>query len=110
MKKPQPLDLISLKPLLLALPFVLIGLLAVYSLRVRFDHDEFEATHTAWKILQGEEIYVDFFQHHHSLFYYSLIPTLAAFGSSVSTVLLPVRCTSLRPDVTPGAEQRAEFS
>ncbi|MEP2026663.1 MAG: glycosyltransferase family 39 protein [Reichenbachiella sp.] len=53
-----------------------------------FDHDELEAVHSAWKILDGERIYIDFFQHHHPLFYYSLIPIIHIFGASTATLLV----------------------
>ena len=47
-----------------------LGLYVLYmSLLGSLNHDELEAVHTAWKIVQGEVIYADFFQHHHPLFY-----------------------------------------
>ncbi|MBV8884886.1 MAG: glycosyltransferase family 39 protein [Chroococcidiopsidaceae cyanobacterium CP_BM_RX_35] len=58
-----------------------------------FNHDELEAVHSAWKILHGEKIYVDFFQHHHPFFYYSLIPILVIFGESINS-LIAIRLTS----------------
>jgi hypothetical protein len=48
-----------------------------------FDHDELEAVHTAWKMWTGERIYIDFFQHHHPLFYRLLIPVLDLFGAKL---------------------------
>jgi len=53
-----------------------------------FYTDEFEAIHTAWKILQGEKIYVDFFQHHHPLLYLLLIPFIYIFGESITAILI----------------------
>ena len=49
---------------------------AIYyaSARRKYDVDEIEAFHTAWKISVGERIYEDFFQHHHPLLYYLLRP------------------------------------
>jgi len=52
-----------------------------------FDHDEFEAIHTSWKILNGETIYIDFFQHHHPLLYYVMMPIIKIFGENVFTIL-----------------------
>jgi hypothetical protein len=57
------------------------------SLFSRFDFDEFEAIHTAWKIQQGGIIYHDFFQHHHPFFYYILSWLLPVFGESIRTVI-----------------------
>lgn len=51
-----------------------------------FDHDEFEAVHTSWKILNGESIYIDFFQHHHPFFYFLIAPLIQLFGESVETL------------------------
>ncbi|WP_421763413.1 ArnT family glycosyltransferase [Ekhidna sp.] len=53
-----------------------------------FDHDEFEAVHTAWKILTGEVIYIDFFQHHHPFFYYLIIPFIKLIGEKTLTLLI----------------------
>lgn len=52
-----------------------------------FGHDEFEAIHTAWKMFSGERIYVDFFQHHHFLFYEVLGWLIAWFGADVDMIL-----------------------
>jgi 4-amino-4-deoxy-L-arabinose transferase-like glycosyltransferase len=70
---------------------VLIGLLVIVlinALTRDFDHDEFEAVHSAWKILNGEKIYVDFFQHHHPLLYYLLAPVIAMLGESSTTLVV----------------------
>ncbi|NHZ85965.1 MAG: hypothetical protein GWP19_08800 [Planctomycetia bacterium] len=53
----------------------------------KFDIDEIEAMHTAWKILMGEKIYIDFFQHHHSLFYYLLMPIITIFGETAKSLI-----------------------
>lgn len=53
----------------------------------RFTHDEFELVHTVWKICRGEKIYVDFFQHHHPLYYYCLIPVMKLLGEQTYTIL-----------------------
>lgn len=60
--------------------------LGVYAYCRHFDIDEFEAIHTAWKMYQGQTIYVDFFQHHHPLLYYFLQPLFWFFGSSISVL------------------------
>lgn len=60
----------------------------VWSLNKGFDHDELEVIHTSWKIYKGEEIYVDFFQHHHPLLYYLLIPVIALLGAQTSVLIV----------------------
>ena len=52
-----------------------------------FDHDEFEVMHTTWKMFVGQQIYIDFLQHHHPFLYYLLLPFYAAFGSDVPVLL-----------------------
>ncbi len=52
------------------------------------DCDELEAIHSSWKILQGEKIYVDFFQNHHPFFYYLMIPVIAIFKESIATIIV----------------------
>lgn len=52
-----------------------------------FGHDEFEAMHTAWKMFSGERIYIDFFQHHHFLFYDVLSWLIAWFGADADMIL-----------------------
>lgn len=66
-----------------ALLMLVLGL----SLTTRFDRDEVEALHTSWKILQGERIYTDFFQHHHPFFYYLLVPLVAVLGEHTRTLV-----------------------
>lgn len=65
----------------------LMVLVVLNSLDRSINRDEREAVHTAWKIMHGEKIYEDFFQHHHPLFYYALVPVLAVSGESASTVI-----------------------
>jgi hypothetical protein len=57
-----------------------------YSGSMKFDNDEFEHIHTAWKMLQGREIYVDFFQHHHPFMYYMMMPVISIFGSTTESI------------------------
>ncbi len=78
-------DQITLLKVISALVLTLVFLLSIFR---EFDRDEFEAIHTAWKLYQGEMIYIDFFQHHHPFFYYSLIPLIKIFGESISTLLV----------------------
>lgn len=52
-----------------------------------FDHDEFEAMHTTWKMFTGQEIYVDFIQHHHPFTYYVLEPLYGIFGADTPVLL-----------------------
>ena len=65
---------------------ILVSLL-FYSQSKEFDKDELEHIHTAWKILQGQEIYIDFFQHHHPFFNYLLVPVIDNVGSTVDSIL-----------------------
>lgn len=58
-----------------------------YSAYSHFDKDEIEHIHTAWKMLQGQEIYVDFFQHHHPFFHYLLIPVIDFVGANINSIL-----------------------
>lgn len=57
------------------------------SLYRAFDPDEFETIHSAWKILNGEIIYIDFFQHHHPFFYCTIVPLLKIFGENTQSIL-----------------------
>ena len=77
--------------ILLTIFFVII---VIHLAKRDFNHDEFEAVHTAWKIQQGEKIFVDFFQHHHPFYYYMLIPVLAIFGQTI-TAVFAMRLVSL---------------
>ena len=54
-----------------------------YAVLGRYDTDEIEGFHTAWKISVGEKIYEDFFQHHHPLFYYVLVPIIKLVGEQL---------------------------
>jgi 4-amino-4-deoxy-L-arabinose transferase-like glycosyltransferase len=58
-----------------------------FSIYNQFDNDEFEAVHTAWKINHGEHIYTGFFQHHHPLLYYTLVPYIRIFGETPSAIM-----------------------
>ncbi len=62
--------------------------IVLLSLQRFFGSDEIEGVHTAWKILAGEKIYIDFFQHHHPFFYYFLCAPIAIFGESASTLVI----------------------
>ncbi len=59
-----------------------------YSYNRNFDKDEFEHIHTAWKILQGQEIYIDFFQHHHPFFDYLIVPVIHTFGTTINSIFI----------------------
>ena len=69
---------------LLALSVILLFLMSVNRF---FDHDEFEAMHTTWKMFQGQEIYADFIQHHHPFLYYTLLPLYALVGSTTDVLI-----------------------
>ena len=62
------------------LPVLLGVLYLLHSFFRYFDRDEFEAVHTGWKILQGEVIYADFFQHHHAAAYHLLSGLISLTG------------------------------
>ena len=70
--------------------FYLIGFLCCiaiyYAVLGKYNVDEIEAFHTAWKISIGERIYQDFFQHHHPLLYYLLVPVIKLGGESLVTL------------------------
>ena len=59
-----------------------------YSYNRAFDPDEIENLHTAWKIVQGQEIFVDFFQHHHPFFDYLITPIIRTFGDTVDSIFV----------------------
>jgi len=52
-----------------------------------FNHDEFEAIHTAWKLLKGQIIYIDFFQQKPPFFHLTLIPFIKIFADSIETII-----------------------
>ena len=73
------------------LAWVLLGLSVVLlflsSLHRFFDHDEFEAMHTTWKLSQGQAIYTDFLQHHHPFTHYTLLPLYTLFGATTEVLI-----------------------
>lgn len=62
----------------------LVGLLSINAI---FVHDEIEAIKAAWKLYTGNQIYVDFFEHHHPFLYYLLTPLFRVFGETETTLL-----------------------
>jgi len=82
------------KKILWIVAFILIANASFISLNKNIYIDEKEVVHSAWKIAQGERIYVDFFQHHHPLFYYSIVPLINIIGET-SDVILFLRVISL---------------
>ena len=54
-----------------------------YALFRRFNIDEFQTIQSAFKTIMGETIYIDFFEHHHPLSHYFLIPILKLFGPTL---------------------------
>lgn len=48
-----------------------------------YDHDEFEAVHTSWKVMQGQVIYLDFFQQKPPFFHITMIPLIRYFSDSI---------------------------
>ena len=74
----------------LILAFVILGSIFFRE----FDHDEFEALHSAWKIHAGELIYRDFLQQHHFLLYFLLSPLFSVFNEGTA-VIFAARFVSL---------------
>jgi 4-amino-4-deoxy-L-arabinose transferase-like glycosyltransferase len=77
--------------LLISILYFLIFLFSLttlfYSYNRAFCINEFEAMHTAWHIYSGKQIYVDFFQHHHPLWYYILSWILYFTGESTHALM-----------------------
>jgi 4-amino-4-deoxy-L-arabinose transferase-like glycosyltransferase len=86
-KKNKLINILSDDRLLYLVLGGIILLVLSNSLYGRFSRDELEAIHSSWKILNGEIVYVDFFQHHHPFLYYTLAPLLKVFGESASTLV-----------------------
>ncbi|KKR22167.1 MAG: hypothetical protein UT50_C0001G0079 [Candidatus Moranbacteria bacterium GW2011_GWA2_39_41] len=63
------------------------GVALVLSLYRSFNHDEFEAIHSGWKIFAGEKIYVDFLQQHHFMLYYVLSDLISLVGTGVKAII-----------------------
>ena len=74
--------------LLFVLFISLILFVFLVALNEEFGCDEFEAVHTAWKVLNGKTLYIDFFQNHNPLFYYILSPILLIFGPHIKTLYI----------------------
>jgi len=69
--------------LLVSLIFLLGVLALIISLNFEFSIDEFEHIHSTWYIQNNFRPYTDFFQHHHPLLWYVLLPFLNILGHSV---------------------------
>jgi len=65
---------------------VIVALILMHSYNRWFSHDEFEHIHTSWKMLEGQKIYVDFFQHHHPFLSYLIVPVIAVFGETTASM------------------------
>jgi len=65
---------------------VIMVLILTHSYYRWFSHDEFEHIHTSWKMLKGQKIYVDFFQHHHPFLSYLIVPVIAVFGETTASI------------------------
>lgn len=85
------------KALLWVVLAVLILLIFFTACRRFFDEDELEAVHTTWKMNQGEEIYVDFFQHHNPLLYYILQPVVRSVSQNANGLITLRKIHSLVP-------------
>ena len=67
--------------------FIVVSLFYYSNVR-HFGFDEFEHIHTGWKISQGYQIFIDFFQHHHPFFDYFLVPIIGIYGETTETLML----------------------
>lgn len=80
-----------LKTNYISILFFLVVFLSLFILLVsvnkRFDHDEFEHVHSAWYIENHHIPYSDFFEHHHPLLWYLIVPFLLVLGHSVATLI-----------------------
>ncbi len=79
-------DILSTR-LLWFLFFILLVFILSLSIYKKFDRDEFESVHVAWKIFSGGVIYVDFLEQHQPFFYYMLVPLIEAFKVNVSVLM-----------------------
>lgn len=66
--------------LVLNIMLIVSALLCIFQF---FDHDEFEAIHTTWKIFKGQVIYIDFFQQKPPFFHITMIPLLKIFSETI---------------------------
>ncbi|MEW6145802.1 MAG: glycosyltransferase family 39 protein [Thermodesulfobacteriota bacterium] len=57
-----------------------------YSYNREYDQDEIEHLHTGWKIVQGQKIYIDFFQHHHPFYDYIIAAVIRTYGETVDSI------------------------
>lgn len=57
-----------------------------YSYNRDYDPDEIEHLHTGWKLVRGQKIYVDFFQHHHPFFDYIIAGVVRTYGDTVEAI------------------------
>ncbi|MDE2027215.1 MAG: glycosyltransferase family 39 protein [Candidatus Omnitrophica bacterium] len=73
--------------LLWGLFFIELAVVFLYALNNGPDRDEIEYLRAAWKILCGQRIYIDFFEHHHPLFCFLLVPLLSFFKANVMVML-----------------------
>jgi 4-amino-4-deoxy-L-arabinose transferase-like glycosyltransferase len=73
--------------LLWAVFFVEVIVVLFFSLNHKIDSDEIASIHASWKIFSGQKIYVDFFEHHHPFFYYTLVPLIEIFKENVFVVI-----------------------
>lgn len=60
-----------------------------------FGVDEIEHVHSAWLISIGEKPYIDFFQHHNPIFWFTLIPLFWIFGQTTATLFAAKTLTAL---------------
>jgi 4-amino-4-deoxy-L-arabinose transferase-like glycosyltransferase len=64
------------------------GVVFLIAINRGFSIDEFEHIHSAWYVEHHQVPYKDFFQHHHPLLWYLILPFLWIFGHTVTVVLI----------------------
>jgi len=71
-----------------ALTWVFAALTCALAVFRFFDPDEIEHVHATWHVLAGRLPFVDFFEHHHPLLWYTLAPVLAVAGESARAMIV----------------------
>ena len=70
---------------------ILFFLLGMFLFRLIFtiyiDQDEYEGIQTAWLMMNGKHIYVDFMQHHHPFSYFLYMPFIYILGEDAFIIL-----------------------
>ena len=62
--------------------------LFLYSIFKYYSSNEINYMQTSWNIFCNQKIYIDFFEHHHPLFFYILTPILYIFGANTISITI----------------------